>query len=53
MKLRRPAPAQHSETIIALIDVVLFLLIFFVEEVFFVFFVFFALRDELVPLLTK
>ncbi|WP_109465079.1 ExbD/TolR family protein [Albibacillus kandeliae] len=29
MKLRRPAPAQHSETIIALIDVVLFLLIFF------------------------
>ncbi|MCB1363809.1 MAG: biopolymer transporter ExbD [Rhodobacteraceae bacterium] len=29
MKLTRPAPGPHSETIIALIDVVLFLLIFF------------------------
>lgn len=29
MKLTRPAPGPHSETIVALIDVVLFLLIFF------------------------
>jgi biopolymer transport protein ExbD len=29
MKLARPAPARHSETIIALIDVVFFLLVFF------------------------
>ncbi|WP_291730274.1 biopolymer transporter ExbD [Leisingera sp. F5] len=29
MKLKRPAPSPHSETIIALIDVVFFLLVFF------------------------
>ena len=29
MKLARPTRAQHSETIIALIDVVFFLLVFF------------------------
>ena len=29
MKLNRPSPAPHSETIVALIDVVFFLLVFF------------------------
>jgi len=32
MKLNRPAKRQHPETIVALIDVVFFLLVFFKEK---------------------